>query len=86
MIHGLIGAMSTMYTQHVDPNVAFKALPTDDDDDLFAWDNTIWARAGVVTPTGADSGSVTTRNSFPARRAAIRILQEVMHLDSDVSD
>lgn len=46
----------------------------------------MWAKAGVVTPTGSDSGSVSTRNSFPARRAATRVLQEVMGLHSDPVD
>ncbi len=66
VIYGLIGAMSTMYAQHVDPETAFKAMANEDGDDLFAWNNPIWAKAGVVTPTGSDSGNVSTRNSFPA--------------------
>jgi len=56
------------------------------DDDVFAWDNPIWSRAGVVTPTGTDSGSLGTRNSFPARRAATRVLQEIMGLRGDPID
>ncbi len=84
-IYGLIGAMSTMYAEHVDPDVAFKALAADDHD-VFAWDNPIWSRAGVVTPTGTDSGSLGTRNSFPARRAATRVLQEIMGLRGDPID
>lgn len=83
-IYGLIGAMSTMYAEHVDPDVAFKALTADDD--VFAWDNSIWSRAGVVTPTGTDSGTLGTRNSFPARRAATRVLQETMGLRGDPID
>lgn len=87
VIYGLIGAMSTMYAEHVDPDVAFQALAvTEDGQDLFAWDNPVWARAGVVTPTGTNSGTVTTRNSFPARRAAVRVLQEIMDLRSDSDD
>lgn len=86
VIYGLIGAMSTMYAQHVDPEIAFKALTNGDGDDLFAWDNPIWAKAGVVTPTGSGSGNMSTRNSFPARRAATRVLQEVMELRSDPVD
>ncbi len=85
-IYGLIGAMSTMYAEHVDPDIAFKALAADGDDDVFAWDNPIWSRAGVVTPTGTDSGSLGTRNSFPARRAATRVLQEIMGLRGDPID
>ena len=84
VIYGLIGAMSTMYAEHVDPGVAFKALAVDaEGNDLFAWENPVWSKAGVVTPTGSDSGSLTTRNGFPARRAAIRVLQEIMDLSSD---
>ena len=87
VIYGLIGAMSTMYAEHIDPETAFQALAvTDDGDDLFAWDNPLWVRAGVVAPTGTDSGTVTTRNSFPARRAATRVLQEIMELHSDPDD
>lgn len=85
VIYGLIGAMSTMYAEHIDPDTAFRAL-ADDGDDVFAWDNPVWARAGVVTPTGTDSGTMTTRNSFPARRAATRVLQEIMDLHSDPDD
>lgn len=87
VIYGLIGAMSTMYAEHIDPETAFQALAvTADGDDLFAWDNPLWTRAGVVTPTGTGSGTVTTRNSFPARRAATRVLQELMNLRSDPDD
>ncbi len=85
-IYGLIGAMSTMYSEHIDPDVAFKALAATEEDDVFAWNNPVWSRAGVVTPTGADSGTLTTRNSFPARRAATRVLQEVMGLHADLVD
>ncbi|MGH3397538.1 MAG: DNA sulfur modification protein DndB [Streptosporangiaceae bacterium] len=87
VIYGLIGAMSTMYAEHIDPEVAFKALGSDDGkSDVFAWQNPIWSRAGVVTPTGSDSGTLTTRNSFPARRAATRVLQEVMGLNGEPTD
>ena len=86
VIYGLIGAMSTMYTEHADPDVVFKALEVHGDEDVFAWDNPVWSRAGVVTPTGTDSGSVTTRNSFPARRAATRVLQQIMGLRADSED
>lgn len=86
-IYGLIGAMSTMYSEHVDPDVAFKSLtPADGADDVFSWDNPTWTRAGVVTPNGTDSGNLGTRNSFPARRAATRVLQEVMGLRADTED
>jgi hypothetical protein len=87
VIYGLIGAMSTMYAEHIDPAVAFKVLGTEDgESDVFAWENPIWSRAGVVTPTGSDSGTLTTRNSFPARRAATRVLQGIMGLSSDPVD
>lgn len=87
VMYGLIGAMSTMYAEHIDPEVSFKMLGTEDGKtDVFAWDNPIWSRAGVVAPTGSDSGTQSTRNSFPARRAAIRILQEMMGLSSEPTD
>jgi hypothetical protein len=87
VMYGLIGAMSTMYAEHIDPDVAFKALGFGaGESDVFAWDNPIWVRAGVVTPSGSDSGALTTRNSFPARRAATRVLQEVMGLSSDPTE
>jgi hypothetical protein len=86
-IYGLIGAMSTMFAEHIDPEIAFKALAVGaDGEDVFAWNNPVWARAGVVTATGTDSGNLTTRNSFPARRAATRVLQNVMGLRSDPED
>ncbi len=80
-IYGLIGAMSTMYADHVDPDEAFTHITMNDHEDLFAWDNPVWTQAGVVAPSG--SGSMTTRNSFPARRAAIRILRETMDLGTE---
>jgi hypothetical protein len=86
VIYGLIGAMSTMYAEHVDPDVAFKALAVVDGDDVFAWDRPTWSRAGIVTPTGTNSGNLGTRNSFPARRAATRVLQEIMGLKGEPID
>lgn len=83
VIYGLIGAMSAMYTDHVDPAVAFMAIAAEENNDLFSWDNPVWAAAGVVTPGGTGTGALSTRNSFPARRAAIRILRDVMGLNSD---
>lgn len=81
VIYGLIGAMSTMYINRVDPETAFAHLAdTDDELDLFSWDNPRWTDAGVVTPTGTGDRR-TTRNSFPTRQAASRILHEVMNLD-----
>jgi len=82
-IYGLIGVMSDMYSSHTDPNVAFKALEPGEGHDLFGWSNKVWADAGVVVPTGSDSGALTTRNSFQARRAAIRVLREVMGLSEE---
>lgn len=83
-IYGMIGAMSTMYAAHIDPEQAFEALATSADGDLFSWNNPVWTNAGVVTPSG--SGTVTTRNSFPARRAAVRVLSEAMGINLDVTD
>lgn len=81
VIYGLIGAMSTMYINRVDPDVAFAALAAaDGEQDLFSWDSPRWTDAGVVTPTGTGDRR-TTRNSFPTRQAASRILHEVMQLD-----
>lgn len=79
-IYGLIGVMSDMYSSHIDPNVAFKALESDEGHDLFGWNNNAWSEAGVVVPSGSDSGALTTRNSFQARRAAVRVLRDVMGL------
>lgn len=81
-IYGLFGAMSSMYTDKQDPNVAFAKIAPRDGEDLFAWDNPIWKDAGVVVISG-DSGKLTTRNSFQARRAAIRVLREQMGLGAD---
>ncbi|MGK5520840.1 DNA sulfur modification protein DndB [Micromonospora sp. URMC 107] len=83
VIHGLVGAMSAMYTDHVDPEVAFKALAATDEEDFFAWDNPAWQAAGIVTPSGSGKGTLGTRNSFPAKRAAIRVLCEAMNLGTD---
>jgi hypothetical protein len=83
VIYGLIGAMSAMYTDHIDPSAAFKALAIEDGNDLFSWHNPVWAEAGVVTPSGSGTGALATRNGFPARRAAIRILRDVMGLGPD---
>jgi DNA-sulfur modification-associated len=86
VIYGLIGAMSAMYTDHVDPDVAFKAIASKEDNDLFSWHNPVWAAAGVVTPSGSGTGTLGTRNSFPARRAAIRVLREAMSLGPDLAE
>jgi hypothetical protein len=83
VIYGLVGAMSTMYADHVDPDVAFKAIAPKDEDDFLAWSNSVWGTAGIVTPSGSGAGKLTTRNSFPARRAAIRVLSEAMGLEAD---
>jgi hypothetical protein len=80
VIFGLIGAMSTMYTEKKDPAAAFAKIAPSDAQDLFAWDNPIWQDAGVVV-TG-DTGKPTTRNSYQSRRAAARILHEQMGLGS----
>jgi hypothetical protein len=80
VIYGMVGAMSAMYADHVDPGVAFKAIAAKDDDDFFAWDNPVWTAAGIVAPSGSGTGALGTRNSFPARRAAIRVLCKAMNL------
>jgi hypothetical protein len=81
-IYGIIGAMSTMYTNKLDPDVAFAKIAPRDGNDLFDWNNPIWKDAGVVVNSG-DTGKLTTRNSFQARRAAIRVLHEQMGLAPD---
>jgi hypothetical protein len=83
VIYGLIGAMSAMYTDHVDPDAAFKAIAPEKDNDIFSWHNPVWQAAGVVTPSGSATGTLGTRNSFPARRAAIRVRREAMSLGDD---
>ncbi|MEV4690515.1 DNA sulfur modification protein DndB [Micromonospora echinospora] len=81
IIYGLVGAMSVMYADHVDPDVAFKALAAQEDgEDFFSWHNPRWSAAGIVTPSGSGKGTLGTRNSFPARRAAVRVLCEAMSL------
>lgn len=79
-IYGVIGTMSIMNKNHIDPEVAFKALATESGgEDVMAWENPIWTDAGVVTPTGSKKGpGLTTRNSFQSRRAAMRVLRELM--------
>lgn len=76
VIYGLIGAMSQMYAEGIDPAKAFKKIAAPD---VFAWDNPIWTEAGVVGPTGS-AGGIGTSNSFPSRRAATRVLCELMGL------
>jgi hypothetical protein len=83
-IYGLIGAMSVMYAEGVDPRAAFARLAAGDDGDVFAIDNPVWLKAGVVTPGGA--GNLTTRSSFPARRATTRILRAQMGLTAEADD
>jgi hypothetical protein len=81
-IYGLIGAMSDMFVNHVDPEVPFKALAVAGGEDVFSWDNPEWVEAGVVTP-GSKGGALTTRNSFQSRRAAVRVLRDLMGLTPD---
>lgn len=84
-IYGIIGAMSTMYVRHIHPATAFTAIAhRDTDPDLFDWSNPVWTQAGVVTP--GEKGKLTTRNSFQARRAAIRILRTEMGLNFEGDD
>jgi hypothetical protein len=84
-IFGLIGAMSVMYAEGVDPREVLPRLKQSAGPDIFAIDNPIWRDAGVVTPSGK-VGKFTTRNSFPARRAATRILRSVMGLSPEGGD
>lgn len=81
-IFGLIGAMSVMYAEGVDPQEAFPKLQQATGPDIFAIDNPIWRNVGVVTPSGT-AGKFTTRNSFPARRAATRVLRTAMGLSPE---
>ena len=84
VIYGLIGAMSSMFSENIEPDEAFKAIaPVAGAPDLFAWTNPLWTEAGVVTPSGSGSGSLTTRNSFPARRAATRIMRGAIGIAGD---
>lgn len=83
-IYGLIGAMSTMYTDKQDPAVAFAKIVPRDGQDLFAWDNPIWHDAGVVVNSG--DNKLATRNSYQSRRAAARVLHEQMSLVSTSDD
>jgi hypothetical protein len=83
-IYGLIGAMSTMYDDHIDPDGAFGRIATGEDgEDIFSFHNPVWSENGVVAPSGSDQKKLTTRNSFPARRAAIRILHQEMGLSAE---
>lgn len=82
VIYGVVGAMSTMYTNKEDPEVAFAKIAPRVEGDLFDWNNPIWREAGVVVISG-ESGKLTTRNSFQARRAAINVLRDQMGLATD---
>ena len=56
VIYGLIGAMSTMYAEHIDPEAAFKVLGTEDGEgDIFAWE------------TRSGSGPASLRRLVPTR-------------------
>lgn len=80
VIYGIIGALSTMFTDHVDPAAAFQALAIGPDgEDVFAWDNELWTNIGVVAPVGR-AGSRGTRNGFPQRQSATLALQDIMGL------
>ena len=82
VIYGIIGVMSSMFMDHIDPEAAFKLLTiVPGEKDVLSWDNPAWTEAGVVTPTGSPKGGgLTTRNSFQSRRAAVRVLKELMDL------
>jgi len=86
-IYGLIGVMSTMYADHVDPDEAFGRIATSENsENIFSFDNPVWGQNGVVTPSGSDQKKLTTRNSFPARRAAIRVLHQAMGLSAETAE
>lgn len=82
IIHGIIGALSTMYaaTPRVDPEVAFQALAVCPSGvDVFSWDNELWTNIGVVAPVGR-AGSRGTRNGILQRRSASLALQDILGL------
>jgi hypothetical protein len=54
VIYALVGEMSAMYTDHVDPDVAFNALAVEGDEDVFSPTNKAWIAAGVVAPSGSE--------------------------------
>lgn len=82
-IHGLIGAMSTMYADHVDPEEAFQRIATPEGGmDIFSFENPIWRDRGVVVTSGG-ADRLTTRNSFQARRAVSSILHAEMGLAAE---
>jgi len=90
VIAGLLGAMSTMYTESIDPVTAFEKLRhVDGQPDVFANDNPIWERAGVVIrnlpdpnpkPGAKPKAEWTTRNSYASRDNAAKVLKTVMGL------
>lgn len=83
VIHGIIGALSTMFAERVDPAVAFQALALGPNgEDVFGWDNELWTNIGVVAPVGR-AGSRGTRNGFPQRQSVAIALQDIMGLRHD---
>jgi hypothetical protein len=69
--------MSAVYTQSIDPELAFAKLAQqpDEDSDFFSFDNPAWAEAGIIARSGSD-GNYTVRTSYPTRRAAARLVTE----------
>ena len=55
-IYGLIGAMSTMYADHIDPDAAFKLIAVDQEGDLFAWENPCGPRQASSCPADLGRG------------------------------
>ncbi|MGQ0632497.1 MAG: hypothetical protein ACT4P1_15870 [Sporichthyaceae bacterium] len=85
VIHGLIGAMSRMYTDKVNPAHAFLGLMvTTDGHDPLAIDDPAWLANGVVALT--PEGTLNPRNSFQARRGAIKVLLDAMGIGEDGED
>jgi hypothetical protein len=76
-IHAIIAAMSALYVQSIDPELAFAKLrqQPQEESDFFSFDNPAWAEAGVIARSGSD-GNYTVRTSFPTRRAAARLVTE----------
>lgn len=70
-IHALIGAMSTMYLEKLDPSAEFPKLAkqADEEKDFFDLQNPIWDKSGVVSISPA-TGRLGVNGSLPARRGA----------------
>jgi len=76
-IHALIGVMSTMYLDSLDPSAEFPKLAQQDDEDVdfFDLENPIWEESGVVS-TSLATGRPGVNGSLPARRGAAKQIAE----------